>query len=210
MKLSTLFEARDPELEKNLEPYLKGNFGAYRFRRPKNFVPTIQGMQGKLAQAARYHAREMNGDRWPALEQAFLNRAVTFSGKPSDYLRPRMTLFTYLNNIKTPWPEGEDMAQKFVDSSMAQSKLMGVDNRYMGMSPDMIAFLIKKQLYKSDVVNAFMNLTGYNPNQASPESAFHADDEFGSSSRIQYAPKTLEMMKKYIDMATNAQARPPQ
>ena len=181
MKLSILFEARDPELEKTLEPYLRGNFGAYRFKRPRNFVPTMQGMRGKLAQAVRYHAREMNGERWPALEQAFMNRAVTFSGKPGDYIRPRMTLFTYLNNIKEPWPEGEALAQKlfagpkppttdfhaddkfgnktehvFNTSGVMDTRIY---NRYMSMlSPGMLQYLIRKNQYIPNLVDAITKI----------------------------------------------------
>ena len=165
MKLSILFEARDPQLEKELEPYLQGSFGAYRFRRPKNFKPTMSGMQGKLSQAVRYHAREMNGERWPALEQAFLSRAATYGGKPSDYMRPRMSLFTYLNNIKEPWPEGEAMASKFLDSGMVKKAIgpyvggIGTYSRYMSaLSPSMINYLINKKIYKPELIQAFQQL----------------------------------------------------
>jgi hypothetical protein len=163
MRLSILFEARDLGLEKTLEPYLQGNFGAYRFKRPKDFVPTMPGMGGKLSQAVRYHAQEMNGERWPALEQAFLNRAITYAGKPSDYMRPRMSLFTYLNNIKEPWLEGEAMAQKFLDSPLIKKAIGGergtTYNRYMSaLSPMMIKYLINKKINKPELVQSFQEL----------------------------------------------------
>lgn len=215
MRLSILFEARDPGLEKTLEPYLQGNFGAYRFKRPRNFVPTMAGMQGKLAQAVRYHAREMNGERWRALEQAFLNRAVTFSGKPSDYMRPRMTLFTYLNNIKEPWPEGEAMAQNIFKEPKEQTDefhtddkfgnkrshvfdstgIMGtrIYNRYMSMlSPGMLQYLINKKQYIPNLVDAIIKIM-----QADAEEERKHNEEQQSEENVALTDKVKTWKQDY-------------
>ncbi len=71
---------------------------------------------GTLLKAINHWFDEFNGQRWPALEQAFLMRANNYKSPAGDYTRPRMLLFTYLNNLKEPWPEGDQMANDLINA----------------------------------------------------------------------------------------------
>lgn len=141
MKLSTLYEARDPKKEAEWAPILSAPFKSYWTRRkegeeleklkPKPSEPepefhsddTFGGHTARnypktqnvdsaatLQKAINYWVQNFNGERWPTLEQAFLNRAWTFKGGMSAYNTARSSLFKYLNNLNAEWPEGEAMA----------------------------------------------------------------------------------------------------
>lgn len=150
-----LSEDRNPELEKSLEPYLTSHFGAFRFKRPKDFKPSAPGLTGKMPQAVLYHATNMGGERWPALEQAFLNRENTYKGLKSDFMRPRTSLFTYLKNLNQPWPEGLELARQLVNST-----IFNTDNRrYVNVfSPDIIECLIKYKIHSPQLIQAINNI----------------------------------------------------
>lgn len=164
-----LSEDRNPELEKSLEPYLTGNFGAFRFRKPKDFKPSIAGLAGKLPQAVKYHADNMNGQRWPALEQAFMNRGETYKGFKSDFMRPRMSLCTYLKNLKEPWPEGVELVRQLVNSPIFNTR----GQRYVSIfNPDIIECLLKYKIYSPSLVRAISNVVNAN----TPELQKAADD----------------------------------
>lgn len=164
MKLYELFEERSPEFEKSIEPYLTGQFVAYSWRnqpvdssgRP---MRTMAGMEGKLPAAVKYHAREFNGERWPALEKAFLSREVTYRGKRSDYLKPRMGLFSYLININTPWPEGEEMADSVIDSEIFQDSIRYQDRYINSLSPVILQYLIKYQKRVPELIDAIKSIS---------------------------------------------------
>ena len=180
MKLSTLYEARDPKKEAELEPILTAPFRkpedrkktvektaqAYRqeygmperqfLPEPKGgpwtvgslgndellmpgpvfrdmdkarLLPTQRYSHGKilpepnaatgkeLNNAIGYWVKNFNGDRWSALEKAFLNRDWTFKGGVGMYTSARTSLFKYLNNLKESWSEGEKMANQVLSSS---------------------------------------------------------------------------------------------
>lgn len=96
-----------------------------------------------LKNAVKYHAKYMKGQRWPELEQAFLYRANTYMGSSlSDYIRPRTSLFTYLNNIKEKWREGEKLAdaalKKFLFSVIIHN------DRYFKLNNDIYEYIYKR------------------------------------------------------------------
>lgn len=184
MLLSDIFEARDSEYEKQIEPKLRSPISMYTgatspqrkikqklhdtFKpkwgqgdnipgfydmthphelqysetprnpypasaRPRGYVPSIVG-PGDLNRAVSYWVKNFDGERWSALEQAFLNRARSYTGGGGDFVRPRTSIFTYLANLKEPWPEGEALVQKFLGSSGMGTKHAKDTSNYIGYS----------------------------------------------------------------------------
>jgi len=197
MKLSTLFEDRNLEFEKSLEPYLTGHFGAYTWKRPKDFKPSIPGIAGKLQQAVRYHMRNFNGERWPALEQAFMNRAVTYQGKPGDNIKPRMSLFTYLDNINEPWPEGIEMAKQVVNAFITGSYSRYTGSSLYNMNPAILRFLIKNKIVVPNLIQQIKKIIQYQHDQTKQiDTGFHDEDKFEEGGIS--IPKNFELMKQYV------------
>ena len=103
-----------------------------------------------LSRAVAYHRRVMHGQRWPALEQAILNRAVTYQASGQygagggDFAKPRLVLFNYLATIKQPWPEGEQLATNFV------TKLLEITKKARATEPDPREIWGFKNLDKED------------------------------------------------------------
>lgn len=148
MRLALIFEARDPDFEKSIEPYLTAPYKAFRFKPPKDYVK-IPDIAGKLQKAVYYHAREFGGERWTALEQAFLSRKNLYIGKRGDMIRPRVSLFKYLNNVTTPWPEGDQLAMNVLDSNLGSDPR---DRRYFNrLNPDVLQYLVRNWIYIPDL-----------------------------------------------------------
>ena len=200
-----LSEDRNPELEKSLEPYLTGNFGSFRSKMPQNFKPSVPGLAGKLPQAVNYHAKNMGGQRWPALEQAFLNRSETYKGFKSDYTRPRTSLFTYLKNLNQPWPEGIELARQ-----LANSAIFNTDGgRYVNVSnPDIIECLIKYEIYSPPLIRSISNIV----NRHSPElGKAQADwdvirNEYEKQHNIWLTKREMWMNDKVAELKQKAEA----
>lgn len=110
VKSGNLINAQ-PRANNNQFNSLDKKFTAYSGNTKTTNTKTIKNTDTNLNNAVKYHAKYMNGQRWPELEQAFLHRANTYTSSGlSDYTRPRVSLFTYLNNIKEKWNEGEKLA----------------------------------------------------------------------------------------------------
>lgn len=99
-------------------------------------ISNINNTSKALLTAIGYWQRHFNGERWPALEQAFLNRHWTFTGGMSLYNRARTSLFKYLNNLRQPWPEGDKMANRVISSKNGK--------RYVIQSPEIQKYIKTK------------------------------------------------------------------
>jgi len=99
-------------LRDKLGKQLSKPFSAYSWKKKRSEHKNEAGTT--LSKAVIYHQRHFNGKRWPELEAAFLQRANTYSSPAGDYTRPRMSLFTYMNNLREEWPEGEKLAESLV------------------------------------------------------------------------------------------------
>ena len=253
MKLSTLYEARDPKREAQLEPYLtapfrnqperakigrakakqyrqeygmpdvqflpsapKGNEGpGYRwdtgtihhgpwFRdigTAKNVPvqrwgtgeikpePNVADVGKHLTQAIHYWSKNFNGERWPALEQAFLNRDFTFQGKLGMYDSARASLFKYLNELKTPWPEGEKMADRTLNSPNGW-KILTSNYNHIKAAQD---YVLRKPR-NPEWVKRMREALGEEGEGF--EGQFHADDVF--ERQAHYQPETLAFFRRYL------------
>ncbi len=155
---------------------LTAPYKAYRWgggpRNPNPHKNTIG--QATLTRAIGYHKQAFHGRRWPALEQAFLQRANTYSGIKGDYVKPRAMLFRYLNQLVEPWSEGMKLADGFVETlikmlDMYEKRGLGgigagsIGYRYFDLAQqDMLRYLDRNnpelcQLYVSRVTNRSMN-----------------------------------------------------
>jgi hypothetical protein len=149
------------ELEKN--PYPSGS-------RPKGYTPSVLD-PGDLNRALSYWLKEFHGERWPALEQAFLNRAKTYTGKRGgDYTRPRLSIFKYLGRIKEPWPEGAAMIKKMMAAGPLGSELWDKHDSYRDVSHQVIEFLIKNKIENQEVTTLVNSLLAAEKEQPSDES----------------------------------------
>lgn len=120
---------------------LMNKFSAYSWK-PKDAKPVKNAENYDLVKAVTFHELNMKGKRWPELEQAFLHRSNTYTGKGvSDYTRPRKSLFKYLSNINERWPEGDNMAtatiKKFVGPYFGR-------NRYFVFTDDVMQYVYSK------------------------------------------------------------------
>ena len=212
MKLSTLHEARNPKLEKELKPVLTApfrNYGQrekiankladqhikkhgvpdrhflpnpnqeidpqvgthdgwrYRYQPTHQYAPAPETPEGRilyntsgrkmgvpvagqaratpisnkasgstLNKAIAYWQKSFNGERWSTLEQAFLNREWTYRGGKSAENSARTSLFKYLNNLKTPWQEGIQMADRVLASTNGIA--------YIAQSPDVRTYALSR------------------------------------------------------------------
>jgi hypothetical protein len=248
MKLSTLYEARDPKKEAELEPYLAAPFRSYRQRvqigrktgiayrqeygmperqflpeppkdnqghgyrhdssilhtgpwhtdigtaknipilryRPGDIKPDPNKVETgvQLNKAIGYWSKNFNGERWPALEQAFLNRDWTFKGNLGLGDSARTSLFKYLNELKTSWPEGQTMADRVLTSKNAII--------YVLRSPEVRKYITKRPPTPELIKQIKLELTQHEAQMANyteryskwlvaqkPIDDFHADDHFG-------------------------------
>lgn len=237
MKLSTLYEVRDPKKEAELEPYLTAPFRSEKERGKegrrlakqshkdyglpdrqfmsnptlkhtgdysnKNFqyrkqygqveVPVL-GPGGTLAtsnpksdntslnQAIGYWSKKFEGERWPALEQAFLNRNWTFKGGRGLYDTARSSLFKYLNELKTPWPQGEEMANTVLSSRNALHYVIRVPE-------------IKKYIQLHPVIPGLVTQINKVFPPYKDELEFHTDDVFGGHQR--YSDSDIRLLQQY-------------
>lgn len=277
MKLSTLYEARDPKKEAELEPYLTAPFynhpqrasharkaaaqslkaygvpdrqfmphpdldykdntrdpGWYNhYQHRTSFpatgktqfpvlgtgnvrpTPNVKSDTSSLSKAIGYWAKNFEGQRWPALEQAFLNRDFAFKGRKGMYDTARSSLFKYLNELKQPWAEGEQMANTVLGSRNGLWYITKAPEvrRYVEKRPIIPAFVdsIKEQLKLHDQrmqdwkIRHDKWVASQNVGQD-----FHADDDFGYSNEPQpplWRWGNEEWFKKYV--AGDFQPKPP-
>jgi hypothetical protein len=262
MKLSTLYEARDPKKEAGLEPYLtapfmnqperarlgrakakayrqefgmpdpqflpdppKGNEGeGYRYDpnalspgpyykriqdSPKVIVPVQRYGPGNvppvpnlanpkhLIQAIHYWSKNFNGERWPTLEKAFLNRDFTFQGKIGMYDSARASLFKYLNELKTPWPEGEKMADKVLNSAHGWEILTHYYHKIKAAQD----YSLRRPRNPE-----FIRLMRMALGEASDEGDFHVDDVFDRQAN--YSTDVLAYFRQYISKEIQLKPKP--
>ena len=224
MKLSTLHEARNPEFEKELEPLITAPFKTYTQRRKEKeqefhsddtfhsddefghiskAVKNVTSTGGALIKAYRYWQKNFNGERWPALEQAFLNRTWTFKGGSSMENSARTSIFDYINNLKESWPEGEKIAVGLLSSHgalmyhdkpsvmkyiISRPKIQGLVDRIEEKHKALAQWREKWQTqeipkYEQDYKNWEQEVKEWERNQIEKQASigtnFHDEDEFG-------------------------------
>lgn len=118
--------------------------------RPKGYTPSSVG-PGDLNRAMTYWLKEFHGGRWPALEQAFLNRARSYTGGGGDFVRPRMSVFKYLGNLKEPWPEGAAMIEKMLATGPLGNFLK--DNNNSPVVSRVLQYLIRNRIQIKSVTD---------------------------------------------------------
>lgn len=153
MKLSLLAEDY-PEMVRQLSAPYRISSSPRQFKK-QDSLPGNQVGKGTLSAAVRYHQQHMNGKRWSVLEKAFTDRSATFQGAKGDFIRPRISLFTYLTNLRDPWPEGNRLARQLL-VAVANGKLASsysrtlFDNRAVAgwaaenLDPDTISKLVER------------------------------------------------------------------
>lgn len=162
------------------------NYGG-RVRPTQNVTNTGDTLNKSIA----YWMKDFKGQRWPALEQAFLNRDWTFKGGRGMYDSARSSLFKYLNNLSGKWPEGEKMADQVLAS---RNGLM-----YVRKSPDIRKYVEARPALPSLTTAINAEIKAHEQRMAdykikhdewlksqAPPDEFHADDRFD---RFDYEPQ---------------------
>lgn len=192
-------------------PYLSPTELKYGdIRTPSAHVPIYHQPSQNVAQpggqhlqnAISYWSKNFEGKRWPTLEQAFINRDWTFQGGKGMYNTARVSLFKYLNNLKEPWPEGEEMANRVISGPKAVT--------YLTEYPEILKYALSKPINPS-IQNAIKQeierwdgpYRDWLAAQEKPkELTFHDDDEFfrpnkPASFNDIYGSKA-DMLRKYV------------
>jgi len=133
-----------------------------------------------LQRAISYWVHNFDGKRWPALERAFINRDWVFKGGMSMYNTARISLFKYLNNLKEPWPEGENMANTVLSSRNAV--------RYITGHPEILKYALSRPVrpeiqaaIKNEIDKYDIPYHKWLEAQKPKEITFHDEDDFTTS-----------------------------
>lgn len=163
---------------------------------------------GALQQAVGYHAKHMDGRRWPDLEQAFRNRANTFTGSGGDYTKPRLaSLMTYLDHLTEPWPDGEQLIKAALEVFIKNPHR--TKRHKLFISDTVLNFVQRRLLYTNLGYRFGLALyqkyrDDYQPLVASLQQAIDTEDQLFSKIRQRrlsyyYPPQFVEFVNAWID-----------